>query len=268
MRQQPQPPVLAARPARSPIEPECREPGLPSDPQHPRSNRLLAALSEAELGHWLPALEAVVMPVDMVLWDSGQPIRHVYFPTTGVVGLMYQLLNGATAEVSMVGNEGLAGVAMFLGGGSSLCRALVLNAGHGFRLPASALMAEFGKGGAAMRLLLRYTQSFTTQVAQTAVCNRHHTLEQRLCRLLLSSMDRVGRKDFQVTHETLASLLGVRREGVTDAARGLRTAGCIECKRGEVSVKNRPALMARSCECYGVIKTECDRLFPPAHFQP
>lgn len=238
---------------------------LPGDPRDPRSNRLLAALSDADLTHWLPALEEVAMPLNMALWDSGQPIQHAYFPTTGVVGLMYQLQSGGTAEVSMVGNEGVVGVAMFLGGGSSLARAVVVNAGRGFRLRAPVLLLEFAKGGPAMRLLLRYTQSFIVQVAQTAVCNRHHSLEQRLCRLLLSSMDRVARNDLHVTHETMAALLGVRREGVTEAARRLQTAGIIGYQRGEVTVKNRHDLMARSCECYGVIKTECDRLFPPSH---
>jgi CRP-like cAMP-binding protein len=197
-----------------------------------------------------------------VLYESGKTLSHVYFPTTSIVSLLYVMENGASAEIAVVGNEGLVGVSLFMGGGSTPSRAVVQSAGHGFRLKAKAMKDEFDKGGPVLHLLLRYTQALITQMAQTAVCNRHHTLDQQLCRWLLLSLDRLDSSELVMTQELIANMLGVRREGVTDGATKLQNARLISYSRGRIKVLNRPGLEKRACECYAVVKKEYDRLLP------
>ena len=234
-----------------------------SDVISQRGNGLLASLPDAEWQHWLPKLERVDMPLGQVLHESGRTMSHVYFPTTAIVSLLYVMENGASAEIAVVGNEGLVGISLFMGGGSTPSRAVVQSAGEGFRLAAAAMKEEFDRAGPAMHLLLRYTQALITQMAQTAVCNRHHSLDQQLCRWLLLSLDRLGGNDLVMTQELIANMLGVRREGVTEAALKLQKAGLIRYARGHISVLDRAGLEQRSCECYAVVKTEYDRLLPP-----
>ena len=202
------------------------------------------------------------MPLGQVLYESGKTLSHIYFPTTSIVSLLYVMENGASAEIAVVGNEGLVGVSLFMGGGSTPSRAVVQSAGHGFRLKASAMKDEFDKGGPVLHLLLRYTQALITQMSQTAVCNRHHSLDQQLCRWLLLSLDRLNDNKLVMTQELIANMLGVRREGVTEAAAKLQKAGLIRYNRGRISVLDRPGLEKRSCECYAVVKKEYDRLLP------
>jgi CRP-like cAMP-binding protein len=232
----------------------------PSDPLH---NELLAALPPAERERWLPRLEPVTLPLGQVLYEPGGMLRHVYFPTDAIVSLLYVMENGASAEIAVVGREGLVGVSLFMGGGSTPSRAVVQSAGLGFRLEAAHMNEEFNRAGAAMHLLLRYTQALITQMAQTAVCNRHHTLDQQLCRWLLLSLDRLEGTQLRMTQELIANMLGVRREGVTESALKLQQAGLIQYARGHISVLDRPGLERRSCECYAVVKKEYDRLLPP-----
>jgi len=234
-----------------------------SDTTAPRGNGLLAALPDAEWQHWQPRLERVDMKLGQVLHESGRTMSHVYFPTTAIVSLLYVMENGASAEIAVVGNEGLVGISLFMGGGSTPSRAVVQSAGEGWRLGAAAMKEEFDRAGPAMHLLLRYTQALITQMAQTAVCNRHHSLDQQLCRWLLLSLDRLGGNDLVMTQELIANMLGVRREGVTEAALKLQKAGLIRYSRGHISVLDRAGLEQRSCECYAVVKTEYDRLLPP-----
>ncbi len=232
-------------------------------PQHnPTNNRLLAALPQAALARWAPELEAIEMPLGQVLYESGHTLEHVYFPSTAIVSLLYVMENGASAEIAMVGNEGLVGISLFMGGGSTPSRAVVQSAGHGLRLPAQAMKDEFNRAGPVMHLMLRYTQALITQMAQTAVCNRHHSLDQQLCRWLLLSLDRLPGTELQMTQELIANMLGVRREGVTAAALSLQQAGLIRYARGRISVLDRPGLEQRTCECYAVVKREYDRLLP------
>ena len=233
-----------------------------SDTTAPRRNGLLAALPDAEWQHWQPRLERVDMKLGQVLHESGRTMSHVYFPTTAIVSLLYVMENGASAEIAVVGNEGLVGISLFMGGGSTPSRAVVQSAGEGWRLGAAAMKEEFDRAGPAMHLLLRYTQALITQMAQTAVCNRHHSLDQQLCRWLLLSLDRLGGNDLVMTQELIANMLGVRREGVTEAALKLQKAGLIRYARGHISVLDRAGLEQRSCECYAVVKTEYDRLLP------
>ena len=228
----------------------------------PRKNHLLAALPEAEWQRWLPQLESVDLPLGQVLYESGSTLKYVYFPISAIVSLLYLLENGASAEIAVVGNEGIVGVSLFMGGESTPSRAAVQSAGHGFRLRASSMKEEFNRGGPVLHLLLRYTQSLITQMAQTAVCNRHHTLDQQLCRWLLLSMDRLEGNQLVMTQELIANMLGVRREGVTEAAGHLQDAGLIHYVRGHITVVDRPGLEKRTCECYAVVKKECDRLLP------
>ncbi|SDX09970.1 cAMP-binding domain of CRP or a regulatory subunit of cAMP-dependent protein kinases [Collimonas sp. OK242] len=228
----------------------------------PRKNRLLAALPDAEWGRWLPQLEAVEMPLGQVLYESGSTLSYVYFPTTSIVSLLYLLENGASAEIAVVGNEGIVGVSLFMGGESTPSRAVVQSAGQGFRLGARVMKEEFNRAGPVLHLLLRYTQALITQMSQTAVCNRHHTLDQQLCRWLLLSLDRLQGNDLVMTQELIANMLGVRREGVTEAAGSLQTAGLIRYVRGHITVLDRAGLEQRTCECYAVVKKECDRLLP------
>ena len=227
-----------------------------------KQNQLTAALSEAELARWLPHLEPAEMALGAVLYESGCEMTHVYFPTTSIVSLLYVMKTGASAEIAVVGHEGMVGVSLFMGGGSTPSRALVQCAGKGFRLAANLLVEEFERGGPLMHLLLRYTQSLLTQVAQTAVCNRHHSLDQQLCRWLLLSLDRLSSNELVMTQELIANMLGVRREGVTEAAGRLHKAGIIEYQRGHITVLDRDRLEKRTCECYAVVKKEYDRLLP------
>ncbi|GAC1320173.1 MAG: Crp/Fnr family transcriptional regulator [Collimonas sp.] len=229
---------------------------------NPRKNHLLAALPDAEWERWRPQLEVVEMPLGQVLYESGSTLSYVYFPTTSIVSLLYLLESGASAEIAVVGNEGIVGVSLFMGGESTPSRAVVQSAGQGFRLRARVMKEEFNRAGPVLHLLLRYTQALITQMAQTAVCNRHHTLDQQLCRWLLLSLDRLQGNDLVMTQELIANMLGVRREGVTEAAGSLQTAGLIRYARGHITVLDREGLEKRTCECYAVVKKECDRLLP------
>jgi len=228
----------------------------------PRANQLLAALPQAEWNRWLPYLELVEMPCGQVLCESGGRLAHAYFPVTSIVSLSYVMENGASAEIAIVGHEGVVGISLFMGGGSTPSRAVVQTAGYGFRLRAARLIREFSRSGPALRLLLRYTQALITQMAQTAACNRHHSLDQQLCRWLLLSLDRLSSNELVITQALIAATLGVRREGVTEAAGHLQKAGMISYRRGRMLVLDRPGLEQRTCECYGVVKREYDRLLP------
>ncbi len=228
----------------------------------PEQNQLLAALPVEENARLMPNMELVEMPLGSVLYESGIQMPWVYFPTTAIVSLLYVLEDGESAEIAVVGKEGIVGVSLFMGGESTSSRAVVQSAGHGYKLNATLLKDEFYRAGPLQRLLLRYTQSLLTQMAQTAVCNRHHTVDQQLCRWLLLSLDRLPTNELIMTQELIANMLGVRREGVTEAAGKLQKARLIEYRRGRITVLDRPGLEARSCECYSVVKTECDRLLP------
>ena len=227
----------------------------------PKKNQLLAALPDAEWKRWLPQLEVVDMPLGQVLYESGGTLSHVYFPTTAIVSLLYVMENGASAEIAVVGNEGVVGISLFMGGESTPSRAVVQSAGQGFRLKAQLMKDEFKKTPV-LHLMLRYTQALITQMAQTAVCNRHHSLDQQLCRWLLLSLDRLQGNELVMTQELIANMLGVRREGVTEGALKLQKAGLISYARGRISVLDRQGLENRTCECYAVVKKEYDRLLP------
>ena len=229
-----------------------------------RGNHLLAALPDDMWQRWRPNLESVEMPLGHVLYESGHTLSHVYFPTTAIVSLLYVMRDGASAEIAVVGNEGVVGVSLFLGGESTPSRAVVQSAGHGVRLNSVAIKAAFNQPGPVMYLMLRYTQALITQMAQTAVCNRHHALDQQLCRWLLLSLDRLRGNDLVMTQELIANMLGVRREGVTEAALRLQSAGLIRYTRGHITVIDRCGLEARTCECYAVVKKEYDRLLQSA----
>jgi CRP-like cAMP-binding protein len=228
-----------------------------------RKNGLLAALPEAEWARWRDQLEPVDMPLGMVIYESGSQLSHVYFPTDCIVSLLYVMEDGASAEIAVVGCEGVVGVSLFMGGQSTPSRAVVQSAGQGVRLNASLLMQEFNRAGPVLHLLLRYTQALITQMAQTAVCNRHHSVDQQLCRWLLLSLDRLRSNELAMTQELIANMLGVRREGVTEAAGHLQQAGLIQYRRGHITVLDRPRLEQRTCECYAVVKREYDRLLLP-----
>uniref|UniRef100_E6PKB6 HTH crp-type domain-containing protein n=1 Tax=mine drainage metagenome TaxID=410659 RepID=E6PKB6_9ZZZZ len=235
---------------------------MPTPSMPPKINGLLACMPEAEWLRWQPQLEWVNLELGQVLYESGNPQTHVYFPTTAIVSLLYVLEDGSSAEIAVVGREGLVGVSLFMGGESTPSRAVVQSAGEGYRLRASGMQTEFNRGGPVLHLLLRYTQALITQMSQTAVCNRHHSLDQQLCRWLLLSLDRLQGNSLVMTQELISNMLGVRREGVTEAALKLQRAGLIEYARGHIKVLNRPGLEQRSCECYAVVKTEYDRLLP------
>jgi CRP-like cAMP-binding protein len=228
----------------------------------PQQNHLLAALSEVERERIVPHLQLVSMPLGKVLYEPGESLRHVYFPADCIVSLLYVMENGASAEISVVGNEGLVGIALFMGGETTPSRAIVQSAGHAYRLIGQRLKDEFHRSGAMQLLMLRYTQALITQMAQTAVCNRHHSVDQQLCRWLLLSLDRLESSRLTMTQELIANMLGVRREGVTEAAGKLQKAGVIKYSRGEITVLDRPKLEAMCCECYAVVKKESDRLLP------
>ncbi len=228
----------------------------------PRKNLLLAALPQAEWRRWLPQMESVEMPLGKVLYESGNLLTHVYFPTTAIVSLLYVMEDGASAEIAVVGHEGIVGISLFMGGETTPSRAVVQSAGRAFRLKANLMLQEFNRAGPVLHLLLRYTQALITQMSQTAVCNRHHSLDQQLCRWLLLSLDRLPSGDLVMTQELIANMLGVRREGVTEAAGHLQKAGLIKYRRGHITVVDRDGLEQRACECYAVVKREYERLLP------
>jgi CRP-like cAMP-binding protein len=226
----------------------------------PKKNRLLAALPAANYQRLLPDLELSPLELGAVLYEAGGRMKHVYFPTDCIVSLLQVMENGDSAEIAVVGCEGLVGISLFMGGGSTPSRALVQSAGVAFRLPADKLKEEFVRGGETQHALLRYTQALITQMAQTAVCNRHHTLDQQLCRWLLLSLDRLSSNEISMTQELISNMLGVRREGVTEAAGRLQAAGLIHYHRGHIKVLDRAKLEQRVCECYALVKKESDRL--------
>lgn len=223
-------------------------------------NRLLAALPEETRQRLHPHLEKISLPLGSALYEAGDEMKHVYFPVDSIVSLLYVMADGSSAEISVVGNDGVVGIALFMGGESTPSRAIVQSGGFAYRLPAPVLKAEFQRHGALLGLLLRYTQALITQMAQTAVCNRHHNIHQQLARWLLLSLDRLPGNHLSMTQELIANMLGVRREGVTEAAGRLQQLGIIEYKRGRIRVLDRPALEKQSCECYEVVKQETDRL--------
>ena len=237
------------------------KPVVPSSDEA-KLNRLLAALPDAEMKRWLPQLELIDLPLGLVLYEAGKTESHVYLPTSAIVSLLYVMKNGDSAEIAVVGNEGIVGFSLFMGGNSTSSRAVVQSAGRGFRMAALAIKDEFDNSLPAMHLLLRYTQALISQMAQTAVCNRHHSLAQQLCRWLLLSLDRLPGNELVMTQELIANMLGVRREGVTDSALKLQEAGLIKYARGRITVLDRVGLEKRSCECYEVVKKEYDRLLP------
>jgi CRP-like cAMP-binding protein len=227
-----------------------------------KMNHLLAALPAAEWERWQKHFERVQMPLGQVLYESGSTLTHAYFPTTAIVSLLYVMENGASAEIAVAGNEGMVGISLFMGGGSTPSRGVVQSAGQGFRVRSQFIKDEFDRAGVVMHLLLRYTQALITQMSQTAVCNRHHSLDQQLCRWLLLSLDRLQGNELVMTQELIANMLGVRREGVTEGALRLQAAGLIRYARGHITVLDRAGLEARTCECYAVVKKEYGRLLP------
>jgi CRP-like cAMP-binding protein len=228
----------------------------------PRQNHLLAALPAAALARLQSDLKLVPLWLGEVIYEPGSQLRHLYFPTTAIVSLLYIMADGASAEIAVVGNDGILGIALFMGGETTPSRAVVQSAGHAYQLAGDVLKDEFHRGDALQHVLLRYTQALLTQMSQTAVCNRHHTLDQQLCRWLLVSLDRVSGNELFMTQELIANMLGVRREGVTEAAGRLQAAGLIKYTRGHIIVTDRAGLEARACECYAVVKKESDRLLP------
>jgi len=228
----------------------------------PRHNHILAALPDAELERLLPHLESVSLALGSALYEAGSVQAYVYFPIDSIVSLLYVMEDGSSAEIAVVGNDGVVGLALFMGGETTPSRAVVQSAGEAYRFRAGFLKTEFGRGGDLQHLLLRYTQALITQMAQTAVCNRHHAIEQQLCRWLLLSLDRLPANELTMTQELIANMLGVRREGVTEAAGQLQADGLIHYSRGRITVLDRPKLEARVCECYAVVKHEYDRLLP------
>jgi CRP-like cAMP-binding protein len=237
------------------------DPALVMSVSHsPQQNHLLAALPPAEFDRLAPDLDLVSMPLGEALYEPGGKLQHVYFPTTSIVSLLYVMENGASAEIAIVGNEGILGISLFMGGETTPSRAVVQSAGHGYRLKAHILKREFQRAGAVMDLLLRYTQALITQMAQTAVCNRHHSIEQQLCRWLLLSLDRLSTSELTMTQELIANMLGVRREGVTESAGKLQRAGIIRYSRGRITVLDRERLEKEVCECYAVVRKEFERL--------
>ena len=225
-------------------------------------NWLFKSIPEDAWQRLLPHIEEFDMPLGLVLAKSGAKRSHIYFPTTAIVSLLYNLENGSSAEIAVIGNEGCVGVSIFMGGNSTLSTAVVQSAGKSYRIKANVIMEEFNQSGAVMRLLLRFTQALMTQMTQTAVCNRHHSLDQQFCRWLLLSLDRLPSNELVMTQELIANMLGVRREGVTEAAIAVQTAGLIQYARGRITILDRQGLEKRTCECYQIVKTECERLLP------
>lgn len=235
----------------------------------PTANRLLAALPEAEYQRLAPYLESFALPLGLALYESGTPLTHVYFQTAGIVSLFYVMENGSSAEIAVTGSEGVVGISLFMGGEHTTGSAVVQSSGHAYRMRADYMMQEFERGGYLRHVLLRFTQALITQIAQNAVCNRSHSIDQQLCRCLLLRLDRLPGNQINLTHEVIANMLGVRREGVTASASQLQSAGLISYRRGLITVLDRPALEKRACECYTAVKKETDRLlaqrapFPP-----
>ena len=234
----------------------------PTDSNDPRKNQLLASLPAADWLRWQNALEIVDLPLGHVLYEPGGKMGHMVFPTTAIVSMLYVMENGASAEIAVVGHEGLVGISIFMGGESTPSRAVVQSAGKGFQLEAEFVKDEFNRSHPVMQLLLRFTQALITQMAQTAVCNRHHSIDKQLCRWLLLSLDRLDGSELVMTQELIANMLGVRREGVTEGALQLQNAGLIRYSRGRITILDRKRLEARTCECYAVVKQEYDRLLP------
>jgi len=232
----------------------------PAGRVHPRDNRLLASLPDADYDALLPHLEAIAMPLGLAVYESRGAQGHVVFPANSIVSLLYVLESGASTELAVTGNEGVVGISLFMGGETTPSRAVVQSAGQGYRLRAAILKRQFESRGALQPLLLRFTQALITQMTQTAVCNRHHSVDQQLCRWLLLMLDRLSSLELRMTQELIANMLGVRREGVTEAAGKLQAQGLIEYRRGRIAVLDRPGLEARVCECYAVVKREYDRL--------
>jgi CRP-like cAMP-binding protein len=233
-------------------------------PQNFQENGLLAALPVAVINRWLPHLESVEMPLGQVVYEAGATLSHIYFPTTAIVSLLYVMVSGASAEIAVVGNEGVVGIAIFMGGTSTPGRAIVQSAGRSLRIKADIVEQQFNRAGPVLQLLLRYTQALITQMTQTAACNRHHNLHQQLCRWLLLSLDRLPGDQLVMTQELIADMLGVRREGVTEAAGKLQREGLIRYQRGHITVIDRPGVEECACECYAVVKKEYARLLPAA----
>jgi CRP-like cAMP-binding protein len=233
-----------------------------SGKHNPRQNHLLAALPAGDYERLLSDLELVPLPLGWAVYEAGGKLGYVYFPTTAIISLLYVMEDGSSAEIAVAGNDGLVGIALFMGGETTPSRAIVQSAGYGYRLRAALLKREFHQGGALQHIALRYTQALITQMAQTAVCNRHHTVEQQLCRWLLLSLDRLPSNELSMTQELIANMLGVRREGVTEAAGKLQADGLINYSRGHITVLDRARLEKRVCECYAVVKKEMDRLLP------
>lgn len=225
-------------------------------------NRLLAVLPKADFDHISPYLERVPMKLGSVLYESGTTLQHVYFPTDCIISLLYVMKNGASAEIAIVGNDGIVGISLFMGGETTSSRAVVQSSGYALRLDSKQLKNEFHRSAPLQNLLLRYTQALLTQMSQTAVCNRHHSVEQQLCRWLLLSLDRLPDNKLIMTQQLIANMLGVRREGVTEAAGKLQAVGLIHYRRGKITILDRPGLEGKSCECYAVVKEEFDRLLP------
>ena len=232
----------------------------PAPADLPRKNLLLAALPAADYQRLQPHLESVPLPLGGSVYEAGSRMDHVFFPTEGIISMLYVMENGQSAEIAVTGNEGLVGISLFMGGESTPSRAVVQSSGHAYRLSAKVLKQEFERGGELQHLLLRYTQALITQMTQTAVCNRHHTVDQQLCRWLLLSLDRLPSNELSMTQELIANMLGVRREGVTEAAGHLQKDGLIKYQRGKITVLDRPKLELRVCECYAVVKREANRL--------
>jgi len=238
-----------------------------ASPHSPNQNQLLAALPTEEFERLAAHLELIPMRLGDTLYEPGGQLQHVYFPTTAIVSLLYVFESGASAEIASVGNEGMLGIALFMGGNTTPSSAVVQTAGHGYRLPGKLLKEEFGRGGPMQHLLLRYTQALLTQMCQTAACNRHHSIEQQLCRWLLLTLDRLPSNELVMTQELVASALGVRREGITEAAGNLQRAGVIRYRRGHISVLHRAGLETRSCECYAVVRKELTRLLADVRYR-
>ena len=238
-----------------------------ASPHSPNQNHLLAALPTAEFERVVAHLELVPMPLGEMLYEPGEQLQHAYFPTTAIVSLHYVMASGAAAESAGVGNEGVVGISLFMGGETTPSSAVVQTAGHGYRLAARLLKQEFARGGLMQNLLLRYTQALIAQITQTAVCNRHHSVEQQLCRWLLLTLDRMPSRELVMTQELVASMLGVRREGITEAAGDLQRAGVISYRRGHIAVLERAALETRVCECYEVVRKEWKRLLSDVRYR-
>ena len=238
------------------------------EPYQQQQNRLLAVLPAADFQRLAADLELTPAPFGQILYESGSRLPYVYFPTTSIVSLLYVMENGSSAEIAVVGNDGIIGLALFMGGETMPNQAVIQSAGHAYRLDGNCLKRELRRVGALHYLLLRYTQALLTQMSQTAVCNRHHSLDQQLCRWLLLRLDRLSSNQLKITQESIANMLGVRREGVTEAAGNLQKAGLIRYRRGHIAVLDRPGLETRVCECYRVVKKEVDRLLPQVTIPP